>query len=132
MTTSSPALAERIFKEAEALGLHGMDAPVTGGDTGAKAGTLTILAGGRKEDFETVLPVFQAMGKNIRYMGPAGAGQKTKLCNQIAIAGALSGACEALTYAKACGLEVEQVLEAISSGAAGSFHCPGNPPTAAV
>ena len=61
------------------------------------------------------------MGKNIRYMGPAGAGQKTKLCNQIAIAGALSGACEALTYAKACGLEVEQVLEAISSGAAGSF-----------
>ena len=122
MTTSSPALAERIFKEAEALGLHGMDAPVTGGDTGAKAGTLTILAGGRKEDFETVLPVFQAMGKNIRYMGPAGAGQKTKLCNQIAIAGALSGACEALTYAKACGLEVEQVLEAISSGAAGSFQ----------
>ena len=63
MTTSSPALAERIFKEAEALGLHGMDAPVTGGDTGAKAGTLTILAGGRKEDFETVLPVSRPWGK---------------------------------------------------------------------
>ncbi len=122
MTTSSPALAQCIFQEAKERGLHAMDAPVTGGDTGAKAGTLSILAGGEQEDFDAALPVFQAMGKNIRYMGEAGAGQKTKLCNQIAIAGALAGACEALSYAKGCGLDGEEVLAAISGGAAGSFQ----------
>ena len=93
MTTTSPRLAVRIWEEAEKAGLHAVDAPVTGGDTGAKAGTLTILAGGKKEDFDACVPVFEAMGKNINYEGKAGNGQHTKMCNQIAIAGALAGAC---------------------------------------
>jgi len=120
MTTTSPRLAVRIWEEAEKAGLHAVDAPVTGGDTGAKAGTLTILAGGKKEDFDACVPVFEAMGKNINYEGKAGNGQHTKMCNQIAIAGALSGACEALAYAQAVGLDPKLMLESISTGAAGS------------
>ena len=79
MTTSSPRLAVRIYEEARAAGLHALDAPVTGGDSGAKAGTLTILAGGDKEAFDACLPVFQAMGRNINYEGKAGNGQHTKM-----------------------------------------------------
>lgn len=120
MTTTSPKLAARIAEEAKQAGLHGMDAPVTGGDAGAKAGTLTILVGGERKDFEACLPVFQAMGKNIHYTGKAGNGQHTKMCNQIAIAGALAGACEAMVYAKNMGLNVGETLQAISTGAAGS------------
>ena len=120
MTTTSPKLAVQIFDEAEKLGLHAIDAPVTGGDSGAKAGTLTILAGGKKEDFDTCMPVFEAMGKNINYEGKAGNGQHTKMCNQIAIAGALAGACEAMVYAKNVGLDVDVMLKSISTGAAGS------------
>ena len=82
-------LAERIYEEAKAVGLYALDAPVTGGDSGAKAGTLTILAGGDREAFDACMPVFEAMGKNINYEGKAGNGQHTKMCNQIAIAGAL-------------------------------------------
>lgn len=120
MTTTSPKLAVQIFDEAEKLGLHAIDAPVTGGDSGAKAGTLTILAGGKKEDFDACMPVFEAMGKNINYEGKAGNGQHTKMCNQIAIAGALAGACEAMVYAKNVGLDVDLMLKSISTGAAGS------------
>ena len=120
MTTTSPRLAVRIWEEAEKAGLHAVDAPVTGGDTGAKAGTLTILAGGKKEDFDACVPVFEAMGKNINYEGKAGNGQHTKMCNQIAIAGALAGACEAMVYAKNTGLNVDTMLKSISTGAAGS------------
>ena len=120
MTTTSPKLAVQIFDEAEKLGLHAIDAPVTGGDSGAKAGTLTILAGGKKDDFDTCMPVFEAMGKNINYEGKAGNGQHTKMCNQIAIAGALAGACEAMVYAKNVGLDVDVMLKSISTGAAGS------------
>ncbi len=120
MTTSSPRLAVRIYEEARAAGLHALDAPVTGGDSGAKAGTLTILAGGDKEAFDACLPVFQAMGRNINYEGKAGNGQHTKMCNQIALAGALTGACEALAYAKAVGLDARTMLDSISTGAAGS------------
>ncbi len=120
MTTTSPKLAVQIFDEAEKLGLHAIDAPVTGGDSGAKAGTLTILAGGKKEDFDACMPVFEAMGKNINYEGKAGNGQHTKMCNQIAIAGALAGACEAMVYAKNVGLDVDVMLKSISTGAAGS------------
>ena len=119
MTTTSPRLAVRIWEEAEKAGLHAVDAPVTGGDTGAKAGTLTILAGGKKEDFDACVPVFEAMGKNINYEGKAGNGQHTKMCNQIAIAGALAGACEAMVYAKNTGLDVDTMLKSISTGAAG-------------
>ena len=120
MTTTSPRLAVRIWEEAEKAGLHAVDAPVTGGDTGAKAGTLTILAGGKKEDFDACVPVFEDMGKNINYEGKAGNGQHTKMCNQIAIAGALAGACEAMVYAKNTGLDVDTMLKSISTGAAGS------------
>lgn len=120
MTTTSPRVAVRIWEEAEKAGLHAVDAPVTGGDTGAKAGTLTILAGGKKEDFDACVPVFEAMGKNINYEGKAGNGQHTKMCNQIAIAGALAGACEAMVYAKNTGLNVDTMLKSISTGAAGS------------
>lgn len=122
MTTSSPSLAERIFIDAEKRGLHAVDAPVTGGDSGAKAGTLTILAGGKEEDFQALLPVFEGMGKTIAYMGPAGCGQHTKLCNQIAIAGALSGACEAISYARSVGLDEEKMVDTIATGAASSFQ----------
>lgn len=120
MTTTSPKLAVRIYEAARKAGLKALDAPVTGGDTGAKAGTLTILAGGEREDFDACLPVFEAMGKNINYEGAAGNGQHTKMCNQIAIAGALAGACEAMVYAKKVGLDVGVMLQSISTGAAGS------------
>lgn len=120
MTTSSPILAEKIAQVAAEKGLHAVDAPVTGGDIGAKNATLTILVGGEEADFNALQPVFKAMGKNIVYEGVAGAGQKTKMCNQIAIAGALAGACEAFAYAKASGLDIAKVYDAISTGAAGS------------
>lgn len=120
MTTSSPKLAVRIYEAAKAAGLSAIDAPVTGGDSGAKAGTLTILAGGDKEAFDACMLVFEAMGKNINYEGKAGNGQHTKMCNQIAIAGAIAGACEALSYAKGVGLDVQTMLDSISTGAAGS------------
>jgi 3-hydroxyisobutyrate dehydrogenase-like beta-hydroxyacid dehydrogenase len=122
MTTSDPGLAVELYDKAKAAGFHGMDAPVTGGDSGAKAGTLTILAGGDREDFDTVRPVFEAMGKTIVYTGAAGCGQHTKMCNQIAIAGALSGACEAISYARAVGLDEEMMVNTIATGAAGSFQ----------
>lgn len=122
MTTSSPILAERIFEAAKEKGLHAVDAPVTGGDTGAKNATLSILVGGEESSFAALQPVFSAMGKNLVYMGSAGAGQKAKACNQIAIAGALAGACEAYAYAQASGLDLEKTFQAISAGAAGSFQ----------
>ncbi|MCR4626126.1 MAG: NAD(P)-dependent oxidoreductase [Treponema sp.] len=120
MTTTSPTLAERLYAEGKKRGFHVMDAPVTGGDTGAKNGTLSILAGGDKEDFEKCIPVFKAMGTNINYQGKAGCGQHAKMANQIIIAGTLSGICEAFSYAKTKGLDLDVLLKSISTGAAGS------------
>ena len=120
MTTTSPMLAEKIYKEGTEKGYHVLDAPVTGGDIGAKKGTLSILVGGKKEDFDACRPLFEAMGTNINYQGEAGCGQHAKLANQIIIAGTLSGVCEALTYAKAKGLDLQTVLDSLSTGAAGS------------
>lgn len=120
MTTTSPKLSVRIYEEAAKAGLKALDAPVTGGDTGAREGTLTILAGGDEAAFEACRPLFEAMGKNIKYEGKAGNGQHTKMCNQIAIAGAISGVCEAMAYAKATGLDVAQMVDSIATGAAGS------------
>lgn len=120
MTTTSPMLAEKIAEEGKKRGFHVLDAPVTGGDTGAKAGTLSILVGGEKEDYEACMPLFEAMGTNINYQGKSGCGQHAKLANQIMIAGTLSGVCEALTYAKAKGLDLNTVLNSVSTGAAGS------------
>lgn len=120
MTTSSPKLAVKIFEKAKEKGIKALDAPVTGGDIGAKNGTLTILVGGKEEDYKACLPVFQAMGTNIHYEGEAGFGQHTKLANQIMIAGAISGVCEAIAYAKDKGLDVKKMLDSVSTGAAGS------------
>lgn len=118
MTTSSPKLAEKIYHKAKKMNLHALDAPVTGGDVGAKNGTLSIMVGGDKKDYDACLPVFQAMGQTIHYEGAAGCGQHTKLCNQIMIAGILSGLCEAMAYAKSKGLSVETMLDSVSTGAA--------------
>lgn len=120
MTTTSPSLAQRIWKEGSARGLRVMDAPVTGGDSGAREGTLSILAGGEKDTFNDCMELFLAMGNNINYQGKAGSGQHAKLVNQIMIAGALSGVCEGLSYARAKGLELPTVLKAVAAGAAGS------------
>lgn len=120
MTTTSPMLAEKIWQAGKEKGCPVLDAPVTGGDTGAREGTLSILVGGEKEDFEKCRPLFEAMGTNINYQGKAGSGQHAKLANQIMIAGALSGVCEAITYAKAKGLDLQTLLNAVSTGAAGS------------
>lgn len=121
MTTSSPALAIEIAKEASARNMNSIDAPVSGGDVGAKNGTLSIMCGGEQEIFEKVSPILAIFGKDIVYQGVAGAGQHTKMCNQIAIATNMIGVCEALAYAVKAGLEPETVLKSISSGAAGSW-----------
>lgn len=120
MTTTSPMLAEKIFEEGTKRGFHVLDAPVTGGDTGAKEGTLSILVGGECQDYEACLPLFEAMGTNINYEGKAGSGQHCKLANQIMIAGTLSGVCEALTYAKEKGLDPDTFMKSVATGAAGS------------
>lgn len=120
MTTTSPMLAEKIFEEGTKRGFHVLDAPVTGGDTGAKEGTLSILVGGERQDYEACLRLFEAMGTNINYEGKAGSGQHCKLANQIMIAGTLSGVCEALTYAKEKGLDPDTFMKSVATGAAGS------------
>ncbi len=121
MTTSAPALAKRIHFEGMKKGVQALDAPVSGGDRGAREGALSIMVGGDKEAFERVLPLLKLMGKNIVYQGPAGSGQHTKMCNQIAIASNMIGVCEALAYAKRSGLDPRTVLKSIESGAAGSW-----------
>ena len=126
MTTTDPRLAVRIAEEGKAKNLHVLDAPVSGGDTGAKAGTLSIMVGGVEEDFNACLPLFEAMGKTIVYEGPHGAGQHTKMANQIAIAGALSGVAEAVAYGERMGLDTDRMLKSIEKGAAGSFQMSGN------
>ncbi|MFC4619930.1 NAD(P)-dependent oxidoreductase [Camelliibacillus cellulosilyticus] len=121
MTTSSPELATEIYNEAKKRGLGALDAPVSGGDVGAKNGTLSIMVGGEASAFNKVLPIFEAMGKDIVYQGPAGSGQHTKMCNQMTIAGNMLGVCEALAYAERAGLDMGRVLKSISGGAAGSW-----------
>ncbi|MCR8634724.1 NAD(P)-dependent oxidoreductase [Paenibacillus sp. N5-1-1-5] len=121
MTTSSPALAVKIYEAALEHKMVSLDAPVSGGDVGAKEARLSIMVGGDKEAFDTVLPLFEIIGKNIVYQGQAGAGQHTKMCNQIAIASNMIGVCEALVYAKKAGLDPSTVLKSIESGAAGSW-----------
>lgn len=121
MTTSSPLLAKRIAQEGKAKGLEVLDAPVSGGDVGAQNGTLVIMVGGEEKVFQKVKPIFEAMGKNIILQGPAGAGQYTKMCNQIAIASNMMGVCEAIAYAKKAGLDPARVLDSIAGGAAGSW-----------
>ncbi|HHV18910.1 MAG TPA: NAD(P)-dependent oxidoreductase [Thermoanaerobacterales bacterium] len=121
MTTSSPKLAKEIYEIAKTKGLYALDAPVSGGDVGAREARLSIMVGGEPEVFEKVLPIFEIMGKNILLQGDAGAGQYTKMCNQIAIAPNMMGVCEAIAYAKKAGLDPKSVLKSIESGAAGSW-----------
>ena len=121
MTTSSPSLARTIAEKAESCGCHSLDAPVSGGDTGARQARLSIMVGGERGAYDAVLPLLQLMGKNIVYQGPAGSGQHCKMCNQIAIAANMLGVCEALAYASTSGLDPDTVLKSISAGAAGSW-----------
>lgn len=121
MTTSQPALAKKIYEQASTKQIYVLDAPVSGGDIGAKEARLAIMVGGDKQAFDYCLPLFEAMGKNIVYQGAAGAGQNTKMCNQIAIASGMIGVCEAIAYAEKSGLDPATVLKSISTGAAGSW-----------
>lgn len=122
MTTTDPTLSETIAKMAKDKGHHALDAPVSGGDTGAKNGTLSIMVGGEAADFEACQPVFKAMGTNINHTGGPGTGQHTKMANQIALAGVIASVCEAIAYGKKNGLDPENMLKCISSGAAGSWQ----------
>ena len=128
MTTTSPALWQNIARLARQKGLHPLDAPVSGGDNGAKAGTLAIMVGGEAADFEAAKPLFECMGKTIVLEGGDGAGQHTKMANQIAIAGAVAGVAEAIRYGEAAGLDLATVLATISTGAAGSWQMSNNGP----
>lgn len=122
MTTTSPQLSRKIYDAAKGKGVFALDAPVSGGDVGARNGTLSIMAGGDRQAFDTCMPLFEAMGSNILYEGQAGFGQHTKMANQIALSGAIAGVCEALTYARAVGLDEQIMLNSISTGAAGSWQ----------
>ena len=122
MTTSSPKLAKEIYIESNKKGLYSLDAPVTGGDIGAKNGTLTIFVGGDYEIYEKCKPIFEAMGKVISYVGESGNGQHAKLANQIAIAGAISAMTESITYGLEFGLNVNELIKVWGSGSAGSWQ----------
>lgn len=128
MTTTSPKLSRRIYEKAKELGMHALDAPVSGGDVGARNATLSIMAGGDTSDYHTCRPLLAAMGSQIVYEGPAGCGQHTKMANQIALAGAISGVCEALAYARNVGLDVQTMLDSVSHGAAGSWQMSNTAP----
>ncbi|MCA9128869.1 MAG: NAD(P)-dependent oxidoreductase [Planctomycetales bacterium] len=121
MTTSEPSLAVEIYQAAAASGVHALDAPVSGGDKGAREAILSIMVGGSPEAFDALQPCWQAMGKTIVYQGPAGSGQHTKMVNQTLIAGGMIGVCEALIYGYRAGLDLETVMQSVASGAAGSW-----------
>jgi 3-hydroxyisobutyrate dehydrogenase/2-hydroxy-3-oxopropionate reductase len=122
MTTSDPELSKRIYAEAKKKGFHAMEAPVSGGDVGAREAKLAIMAGGDEDDFRTCMPLFEAMGKTIVYEGGPGSGQHVKMANQIAMAGALAALCEAVTYSVKAGIDVNKMIETISMGAAASWQ----------
>ncbi len=121
MTTSEPSLALEIYEAARVRGVHAVDAPVSGGDIGAREARLSIMIGGDEPIVRALTPLFEVMGKTIVHQGPAGAGQHTKMVNQILIATNMIGVCEALLYGAKAGLDPETVLKSVSSGAAGSW-----------
>ena len=120
MTTSEPSLAQEIHAAATAKGVYSLDAPVSGGDVGAKNATLSIMIGGDKEVVDAITPIFECMGKTIVHQGPAGSGQHTKMVNQILIAANMVAVCEGLLYGYKAGLDLETVFKSVSVGAAGS------------
>jgi 3-hydroxyisobutyrate dehydrogenase len=121
MTTSKPSLARTIYEEAKKRSLFSLDAPVSGGDVGAREARLTIMVGGDEDAYAAVEPILRVMGTNVILQGGPGAGQHTKMCNQIAIATNMIGVCEAIAYAKKAGLDPSRVLQSIEAGAAGSW-----------
>ncbi|MCA9091004.1 MAG: NAD(P)-dependent oxidoreductase [Planctomycetaceae bacterium] len=121
MTTSEPSLAVEIYEAAKAKGVHSVDAPVSGGDIGAKEARLSIMIGGDANVVESLQPCWEAMGKTIVHQGPAGSGQHTKMVNQILISTMMIGVCEALLYGYKAGLDLETVMKSVSTGAAGSW-----------
>jgi 3-hydroxyisobutyrate dehydrogenase len=121
MTTSEPALAVEIAVAAAAKGVHALDAPVSGGDIGARNGTLSIMVGGPADVFETVRPCFDVMGSTVVRQGAHGAGQHTKMVNQILVASTMVAVCESLLYAYRQSLDIDGVLASVSSGAANSW-----------
>jgi 3-hydroxyisobutyrate dehydrogenase len=121
MTTTKPTLSIKISEQAELKHVEFIDAPVSGGQVGAINGTLSVMIGGKSDVVESVRPLFEAFAKNIVHQGPAGAGQHTKMCNQITIAGTLIGVCEGLIYGVKAGLDLNTLLESISKGAAGCW-----------
>lgn len=122
MSTISPHETRNFSKKLKETGVRLLDCPVSGGDDGAKAGTLTIMCGGEQEAFDTVLPILETMGKKVTRMGPSGAGQATKLCNQVCLSSALLGVCECLLLASKEGLDCQRVIEVLSGGAARSYQ----------
>ncbi|EMA6341392.1 NAD(P)-dependent oxidoreductase [Bacillus cytotoxicus] len=120
-TTSTPTLAKKIYEVGKEKNIYALDAPVSGGDIGAKEGKLAIMIGGDQEVYDVCFPLFNMLGENIQLQGPAGSGQHTKMCNQIAIASNMIGVCEAVAYAQKAGLDPEKVLQSIATGAAGSW-----------
>ncbi len=121
MTTSTPTLAKELGQKAEEVGVECIDAPVSGGDVGARDGKLTIMVGGSKNAYEELLPLFKVIGKTYNYFGSFGAGQHTKMANQIMIAGTMTGLTEMLVYAKAAGLDLQAVLETLEGGGADNW-----------
>lgn len=126
MTTSSPTLAKELSEIGKKKGYRVVDAPVTGGDIGAKNATLSIMVGGEKDTFEEIRPLLEKMGTIISYMGVAGNGQHAKLANQTAIAGAIAGTAESLVYAKKQGIDLEVMLGVIAGGSASSWQAINN------
>ena len=120
-TTSKPSLAMEIAEALEKKGVSSLDAPVSGGDVGARKGTLSIMVGGDEKDFDVAKPILEKLGKTIILQGGPGAGQHTKMCNQIQIAGTMIGMIEALVYGAKAGLDLETMLHSISGGAAGCW-----------
>ncbi|MTD39242.1 NAD-binding protein [Erwinia sp. CPCC 100877] len=121
LTTSTPTLAEKIAVKAKELGAAALDAPVSGGDLGAKNGTLTIMVGGEESIYNQVVPIFETFGKTLTYHGTAGKGQHTKMANQIMIAGTMTGMTEMLVYANQAGLNVSKVIDTLSGGSAANW-----------
>jgi 3-hydroxyisobutyrate dehydrogenase len=121
MTTSEPTLAQEIAQAAQARGVSSIDAPVSGGDVGAREARLSIMIGGDQQVVQALMPCFEALGKTIVHQGGPGAGQHTKMANQILIASNMVGVCEALLYGYRAGLDLETVMKSVASGAAGSW-----------
>ncbi|MCZ6468757.1 MAG: NAD(P)-dependent oxidoreductase [Candidatus Dadabacteria bacterium] len=121
MTTTEPSLAEEIYEEARRKGASSVDAPVSGGDIGAQAGTLSIMVGGDKDAVNTVMPLLKFMGDNIVHQGGAGKGQHAKMCNQIMASALMIGMCETLLYGYKAGLDLNTMLSSVSKGAAASW-----------